>query len=150
LEALAKTKALLGIEANTRIERHALGEAVLHQIHATWVALLRQAGDAHGLKPESIGSLEDLNRQLTERGLPSAEADALTRLAGDRSDWVFHLLEQYQTICCPPEPSMSPHPDAIPINDQSAIEAIAEARYRPWVDALNDLVESYQTRFDES
>lgn len=150
LEALAKTKALVRVESTTRVEAHALSEAVLHQIHATWLALIRQAGDAHGLKPEVIESLEDLNRQLTDRGLPSAEADALTRLANDRADWVYHFLERYRAICCPPEAMQSTHPDAIPLNDQSGIEAIAQARYRPWVDALSDLVESYQTRFDES
>lgn len=150
LEALAKTRALGSVEAKTRVEAHALNEAVLHQIHATWVALIRQAGDAHGFKPESIESLEDLNRQLADRGLPSAEADALTRLANDPSDWVFHFLSRYRAICCPPEATASTHQDAIPLNDQSAIEAIAQARYRPWADALDELVKSYQTRFDES
>ena len=51
LESLAKTKALLDVRADSRLQHHALSEAVLHQIDATFVALVRQVGDAHGFKP---------------------------------------------------------------------------------------------------
>ena len=69
LESLAKTKALVAIKADSRLQHHALCEAVLNQIEATWIALIRQVGDAHGLKPEAIQSLRDLTEQLSSREL---------------------------------------------------------------------------------
>ena len=93
LESLAKAKALLIIRAESRLQHHALSEAVLNQIEATWVALIRQVGDAHGLKPESIQSLNDqICFQLSHRQLVSLEADMLESLASDPSSWLAAFL----------------------------------------------------------
>ena len=73
LESLAKAKALVAVKVENRLQHHALCEAVLHQIDATLLALIRQVGDAHGFKPENIGSLDDLIVQLVQRDLVSLE-----------------------------------------------------------------------------
>ena len=103
LESLAKTTALLDVPADSRLQHHALSEAVLHQIDATFVALVRQVGDAHGFKPESIQSLEDLVDQLRSRQLVSLEAQKLERLANDPMSWWNAYQAHAAQILCPAE-----------------------------------------------
>lgn len=150
LSALAKTKALGAIESGSRLEEHALGEAVLHQMHATWIALVRQVGDAHGLAPESIDSLTSLNERLLERGLPSAETETLLRLVADTDDWLDAFFKHYASVCCPAEESNRAYENAIPLQDTTRLEQIIATRYAPWIQSLEALVHEFQSHFDES
>lgn len=150
LEALAKLKALSAIVSDNRLAEHALAEAVLHQIASTWLALIRQVGDSHGIKPSQVESLEGLIQVLDARGFDSIEARELSRLAGDPNAWVAAFFAHYTEVMCPPEPMTASVSDAIPMQDRSGLEAIKSARYRPWVEELSELVERMQTRFHES
>ena len=87
LESLAKTKALVAIKADSRLQHHALCEAVLNQIESTWIALIRQVGDAHGLKPEMVQSLADLTDQLSNRQLVSLESQKLNSMSINQAGW---------------------------------------------------------------
>lgn len=149
-EAAAKLAALVEISASSRLEEHALREAVLHQLAATWLALVRQVGDAHGIKPLSVDGLDQLNERLAQRGLPSREADELSRAVASDDSWLAAFFAHYQEACCPPEPMTTAVNDLIPSTDRRRLDAIREARYRPWVDAMVALIERFQERFHES
>ena len=150
LESLAKAKALLVIEAETRLQHHALSEAVLNQIEATWVALIRQVGDAHGIKPECIQSLIDLTRQLSHRQLVSLEADMLESLVSDPSSWLSAFWSHRAKVSCPDESADSLDSNRIPMIDTGALDQLKVTRYSAWVDELSDLIDEFQNRFDES
>ena len=150
LESLAKAKALLVIQAETRLQHHALSEAVLNQIEATWVALIRQVGDAHGLKPEGIQSLIDLTRQLSHRKLVSLEADMLESLVSDPSSWLSAFWSHRAKVSCPDESTESLDSDRIPMTDTSTLDQLKSTRYSAWVDELSELIGEFQNRFDES
>ena len=150
LESLAKAKALLVIQAETRLQHHALGEAVLNQIASTWLALVRQVGDAHGLKPESIQSLIDLTSQLSQRQLVSLEADMLESLASDPNSWLAVFWSHRAKVSCPDESTESLDSDRIPMTDTSTLDQLKITRYSAWVDELSDLIDEFQNRFDES
>lgn len=150
LESLAKAKALLTIQAETRLQHHALSEAVLNQIEATWVALIRQVGDAHGLKPESIQSLIDLTSQLSQRQLVSLEADMLESLASDPNSWLAAFWSHHAKVSCPEESAESFDSNQIPMTDTSTLDQLKNTRYSAWVDELSDLIGEFQNRFDES
>ena len=150
LESLAKAKALLVVQAETRLQHHALSEAVLNQIASTWLALIRQVGDAHGLKPESIQSLIDLTSQLSQRQLVSLEADMLESLASDPNSWLAAFWSHRAKVSCPDESTESLDSDRIPMTDTSTIDQLKITRYSAWVDELSDLIDEFQNRFDES
>ncbi len=150
LESLAKTKALIAIKAESRLQHHALCEAVLNQIEATWIALIRQVGDAHGLKPEMIQSCADLIEQLSARQLVSLEAQELDALSSDQGSWLASFWAHRGKVSCPDEVSESTDVDRIPMIDTSGIDRIKNERYAPWVDELSDLISELQNRFDES
>lgn len=150
LEALQKLKALSEIEASSRLTEHALAEAVLHQLAATWLALVRQVGDAHGIQPNRVASLDALCEALQQRGFDSVEADELQRLAADPHSWVSTFFAHYAEVTCPPEPMRAAVTDAIPLQDRSFLEVVRAKRYRPWIDALADLIDAMQGRFHES
>lgn len=147
---MAKLKALSEIASDSRLMEHALAEAVLHQIAATWLALVRQVGDSHGIKPNQVHSLDELIQVLDARGFESIEARELSRIAGEPESWVASFLSHYAETTCPPEPMTASVSDAIPMQDRSGLDAIKSARYRPWVEALSELVERMQIRFHES
>jgi hypothetical protein len=150
LEALAKLKALSELDAASRLIEHALAEAVLHQIAATWLALVRQIGDSHGIRPTQVDSLATLLDVLERRGFTSVEALELSRLASEPGSWVETFWAHYAELTCPPEPMTASASNAIPLQDRSGLEAIRAARYRPWVEALAAQIESMQSRFHES
>lgn len=150
MEARSKLLALAAIPARSRLEEHALAEAVLHQMEVTWLALVRQVGDAHGIRPTSINSLQELLSVLDQRGLPSLEAKQLQTLAEDTHDWWHAFQTQRNAILCPPEPMTVSVSDAIPLQDRSGLEALQALRYQPWVEALSALIDSFQGRFHES
>jgi hypothetical protein len=150
LESLTKTKALLDVRAENRLQHHALSEAVLHQIHATFAALVRQVGDAHGLKPEGIQDLEDLVDQLRTRQLVSLEAQKLERLVDDPTSWWNDYQVHAAQILCPSEVVESVDVNRIPLTDTSGLDQLKAERYAPWVDALSALVADLQAHFDES
>ena len=150
LESLAKTKALVAIKADSRLQHHALCEAVLNQIEATWIALIRQVGDAHGLKPEMVQSLADLTEQLSNRQLVSLESQKLNSLSIDQDGWLAAFWTHRAEISCPGEVPESTDSDQIPMIDTSGLERIKNDRYADWVDELSDLVSEFQNRFDES
>ena len=150
LESLAKTKALLAVKADNRIQHHALSEAVLHQIQATWTALIRQVGDAHGLKPEGIHELHDLVEQLADRQLPSFEARKLQELSDDPESWVSVFKAHIAKVGCPDEVADPLDSNQIPLTDTTGLEQLKNQRYGVWVDALSDLITDFQNQFDES
>jgi len=150
LESLAKTKALMTIQADSRLQHHALCEAVLNQIEATWVALIRQVGDAHGLKPEAIHSLIDLTEQLSSRQLVSLEAQKLLSLSADQNSWLASFGAHRAKVSCPDEVPESTGSERIPLTDTSGLDRLKNERYAPWVEELSDLVCEFQNRFDES
>ncbi|MBU24561.1 MAG: hypothetical protein CMD99_00830 [Gammaproteobacteria bacterium] len=150
LESLAKAKSLVAVRAENRLQHHALGEAVLHQIDATLLALVRQVGDAHGVKPENIGSLNDLTAQLTQRNLVSLEAQRMQILAKDSESWWNAFQMHYATIICPDEVSRSFDIDRIPLADPTGLDRLKSERYSGWIEELSGLVEDFQVRFDES
>ena len=150
LESLAKTKALLDVRADSRLQHHALSEAVLHQIDATFVALVRQVGDAHGFKPESIQSLEDLVDQLRSRQLVSLEAQKLERLANDPMSWWNAYQAHAAQILCPAEVIDSVDVNRIPLIDTSGLDQLKTERYASWVSELSTLVADLQAQFDET
>jgi len=150
LESLAKTKALVTIQADSRLQHHALCEAVLHQIEATWIALIRQVGDAHGLKPEVIHSLSDLTEQLSSRQLISLEAQKLLSLSADQNSWLVSYWTHRAKVSCPDEVPESTDSERIPLTDTSGLDRLKNERYAPWVEELSDLVSEFQSRFDES
>lgn len=150
LESLNKAKALVKIEPNTRLENHALAEAVLHQIGATWVALLRQIGDSHGLKPKDIDDFPDLLKQLSDRSLVSIQAQKLQSLINDPSFWWSNYQKHLKTIECPDESQSMKTVNLIPLGDDAMLELIISNRYKIWVDGLSTLVDEYQIHFDES
>lgn len=150
MEAKAKLQSLATLPSHSRLEEHALAEAVLHQLAVTWLALVRQVGDAHGIKPTTIDSLEALVVVLNDRGLPSLEVNQLKTLAEDPDSWWSEFVRHRESVMCPPEPMASSVSDAIPLTDRSGLEAIQTDRYRPWVSELVDLIESLQGRFHES
>ena len=150
LEALAKARALNLIEPHGRLEHHALAEAVLHQIRATWVALLRQVGHAHGLKPSAVNHLSDLTEQLSHRNLISLEAQKLQVLVNDSSSWWSQYQAHIDTVECPGEPNKKDEGELIPLGDQARVEQIESDRYEVWVNCLADLVDECQLHFDES
>ena len=150
LESLAKAKALLDVRADSRLQHHALSEAVLHQIHATFVALVRQIGDAHGFKPEGIQGLEDLVDQLRSRQLVSLEAQKLERLVNNPMSWLNAYQSHTAQIVCPPEVVESVDVNRIPLTDASGLDQLKTKRYAPWVGELSTLVTDLQVQFDES
>ncbi len=150
LESLAKTKALVATKADSRLQHHALCEAVLNQIEATWIALIRQVGDAHGLKPEAIQSLRDLTEQLSSRQLVSLEAQKLHSLSSDQDGWLASFWAHRAKVSCPDEVPESTDSELIPLTDTSGLDRLKNERYAPWVEELSDLVGDFQNRFDES
>ena len=150
LESLAKTKALLDVRADSRLQHHALSEAVLHQIDATFVALVRQVGDAHGFKPESIQSLEDLFDQLRSRQLVSLEAQKLERLANDPMSWWNAYQAHAAQILCPAEVVDSVDVNRIPLTDTSGLDQLKTERYASWVSELSTLVADLLAQSDET
>lgn len=150
LESLAKTKALVTIQADSRLQHHALCEAVLNQIEATWVALIRQVGDAHGLKPEAIHSLSDLTEQLSSRQLVSLEAQKLHSLSTDQDSWLASYWAHRAKVSCPDEVPESTDSERIPLTNTSGLDRLKNERYALWVEELSDLVGEFQNRFDES
>ena len=149
LESLAKTKALVAIKADSRLQHHALCEAVLNQIEATLIAFIRQVGDAHGLKPEMVQSLADLTDQLSNRQLVSLESQKLNSLSINQDGWLAAFWAHRAEVWCPDEVPESDS-DQIPMIDTSGLERIKNDRYADWVDELSDLVSEFQNRFDES
>ena len=150
LESLAKTKALVAIKADSRLQHHALCEAVLNQIEATWIALIRQVGDAHGLKPETIQSLNDLTEQLSSRHLVSLEAQKLNSLSIDQDGWLATFRAHRAKVSCPDEVPQSTDSERIPMTDTTRLDRLKNDRYADWVEELSDLVSEFQNRFDES
>lgn len=150
LESLAKTKALVAIKADSRLQHHALCEAVLNQIEATWIALVRQVGDAHGLKPERIQSLNDLAEQLSSRQLVSLEAQKLHSLSIDQDGWLATCRAHRAKVSCPDEVPQSIDSERIPMTDTTGLDRLKNDRYADWVEELSDLVSEFQNRFDES
>ena len=150
LESLAKTKALVAIKADSRLQHHALCEAVLNQIEATWIALIRQVGDAHGLKPETIQSLNDLTEQLSSRHLVSLEAQKLNSLSIDQDGWLATFRAHRAKALCPDEVPQSTDSERIPMTDTNRLDRLKNDRYADWVEELSDLVSEFQNRFDES
>jgi hypothetical protein len=150
LESLAKTKALVTIQADSRLQHHALCEAVLNQIESTWIALIRQVGDAHGLKPEVIHSLSDLTEQLSSRQLVSLEAQKLLSLSADQTSWLASYWAHRAKVSCPDEVPESTDSERIPLTDTSGLDRLKNERYALWVEELSDLVGEFQNRFDES
>ena len=150
LESLAKTKALVAIKADSRLQHHALCEAVLNQIEATWIALIRQVGDAHGLKPETIQSLNDLTEQLSSRHLVSLEAQKLDSLSIDQDGWLATFRAHRAKVSCPNEVPQSTDSERIPMTDTTRLDRLKNDRYADWVEKLSDLVSEFQNRFDES
>ena len=150
LESLAKTKALVAIKADGRLQHHALCEAVLNQIDATWIALIRQVGDAHGLKPETIQSLKDLTEQLSSRQLVSLEAQKLHSLSIDQDSWLAIFRAHRAKVSCPDEVPQSTDSERIPMTDTTGLDRLKNDRYTDWVEELSDLVSEFQNRFDES
>jgi hypothetical protein len=150
LESLAKTKALVAIKADSRLQHHALCEAVLNQIEATWIALIRQVGDAHGLKPETIQSLNDLTEQLSSRHLVSLEAQKLNSLSIDQDGWLATFRAHRAKASCPNEVPQSTDSERIPMTDATRLDRLKNDRYADWVEELSDLVSEFQNRFDES
>lgn len=150
LESLAKAKALLNVRAESRLQHHALSEAVLNQINATFVALVRQVGDAHGLKPEGIQGLEDLVDQLRSRQLISLEAQKLEQLTKDPMSWWTAYQVHITQIACPAEAVESVDVTRIPLTDTSGSDQLKTERYAPWVSELSALVANLQAQFDES
>ena len=150
LEALTKARALIVIEERSRLEHHALAEAVLHQIGTTWVALLRQVGHAHGLKPIELNNLSDLTEQLSRRNLVSLEAQKLEVLLNDPLSWWSQYKSHFSALQCPDESGGKYESDLIPLGYQTVIEQTESDRYKVWVDALAELVDECQMHFDES
>ena len=150
LESLAKAKALVVVKVENRLQHHALCEAVLHQIYATFLALIRQVGDAHGFKPENIGSLDDLVAQLAQRDLVSLEVQRLQTLVTDPEDWWSAFRTHYARVSCPDEASGITDTARIPLTDTTGVDRLKNERYSEWVEELSDLVAEFQVRFDES
>ena len=131
---MAKTKALVAVKVENRLQHHALCEAVLHQIDATFLALVRQVGDAHGLKPEHIGSLDDLIAQLVQRDLVSLEVQRMHTLVTDPEGGArFNTLRQ---VSCPDDASGTADTDRIPLTDTLGVDRLKNARYSEWVEEL--------------
>jgi hypothetical protein len=150
LESLAKAKALVAVKVENRLQHHALCEAVLHQINTTFLALIRQIGDAHGFKPENIGSLDDLIAQLEQRDLVSLEVQRMQTLVTDPEGWWIAFRTHYAMVSCPDEASGTADTDRIPLTDTTGIDRLKNERYSEWVEELSDLVAEFQVRFDES
>ena len=150
LESLAKSKALVAVKAENRLQHHALCEAVLHQIDATFLALIRQVGDAHGFNPENIGSLDDLIAQLEQRDLVSLEVQRMQILVTDPEGWWIAFRTHCAKVGCPDEASVKADTDRIPLTDTTGIDRLKNGRYSEWVEELSDLVAEFQVRFDES
>ena len=150
LESLAKAKALVEIRVENRLQHHALCEAVLHQIDATFLALIRQVGDAHGFKPENIGGLDDLVAQLEERDLVSLEARRMKTLVTDPEGWWRVFRTHFAEVNCPDEMSGTTDLERIPLIDRTGLDQLKNERYSEWVEELSDLVAEFQLRFDES
>ena len=150
LEALKKARALNLIEPHGRLEHHALAEAVLHQIRATWIALLRQVGHAHGLKPSAVNHISDLTEQLSHRNLISLEAQKLQALVNNPSSWWSQYQIHIDTVECLSESSKKNAVDLIPLGNQITVEQIESDRYKVWVNCLAELVDECQMHFDES
>lgn len=149
MESIAKLRALSELESNARLTCHALNEACLHQLAATWLALVRQIADAHGIAINTIESLDDLSIALAERALPSVEADYLICLQNSPDSWVSTFFEHYLTVQCPVS-TKTRDAHLIPLQDMSGLDSIVRDRYRPWINAMIDLVDSLQEKFDES
>ena len=150
LESLAKAKALVAVKVENRLEHHALCEAVLHQIDATFVALIRQVGDAHGFKPENIGCLDDLIAQLEQRNLVSLEVQRTQILVTDPEGWWSAFRTHCAKVSCPDEAPGIADTDRIPLTDTTGVDRLKNERYSEWVEGLSDLVAEFQVRFDES
>ncbi len=150
LESLAKAKALVEIRVENRLQHHALCEAVLHQINATFLALIRQVGDSHGFKPENIGGLDDLVAQLRKRELVSLEAQRMQIFVTDLEGWWSVFRTHFAEVSCPDEISGTADIELIPLTDHSARDRLKNERYSEWVEELSDLVEEFQFTFDES
>ncbi len=150
LESLAKAKALVAVKVENRLEHHALCEAVLHQIDATFVALIRQVGDAHGFKPENIGCLDDLIAQLEQRNLVSLEVQRMQILVTDPEGWWSAFRTHCAKVSCPDEAPGIADTDRIPLTDTTGVDRLKNERYSEWVEGLSDLVAEFQVRFDES
>ena len=150
LESLAKAKALVAVKVENRLQHHALCEAVLHQIDATFLALVRQVGDAHGFKPEQIGSLDDLIAQLVQRDLVSLEVQRMQTLVTDPEGWWSAFRTHCAKVSCPDDASGTADTDRIPLTDTASVDRLKNERYSEWVEELSDLVAEFQIRFDES
>ncbi len=147
--AFIKLEALAAMEAQTKLVELALAEAVMHQMQATWLALIRQIADSQGIKPESVSSLSDLVICLKDRNLISVEANELRRILADPDSWASLMSAEYINVTCPQELQFSNASNAIPSLDRSGLTAIRVDRYRSWIDELRLLIESMQSRFDE-
>ena len=150
LESLAKAKALLEVRDENRLQHHALCEAVLHQIDATFLALIRQVGDAHGFKPENIGGLDDLVAQLEQRNLVSLEAQRMQTLVTDVEGWWQVFRIHFAEVNCPDEMPETTDIERIPLIDHTGLDRLKSERYSEWVEELSDLVAEFQLKFDES
>lgn len=150
LESLAKAKALAAVRVENRLQHHALCEAVLHQIDATFLALIQQVGDAHGFKPENIGCLDDLIAQLVQRDLVSLEVQRMQTLVTDPEGWWSAFRTHFAKVSCPDEAPGIADTDRIPLTDTTGVDRLKNERYSEWVEGLSDLVAEFQVRFDES
>lgn len=150
-ESLSKSRALLALaeEASTRLDQHALDEAILHQIGATVVALCQTVAESHGIRAATVQGLTSLQSSLRARQLISVEAELLAQQAQAPDGWWGHWQGELERVMQPKPLAKTAQAYGLIGSDRAESAgadhtAIREAHYRPWIEALAELIQTVE------
>lgn len=156
-ESLSKCGALVALadRVETRLDQHAVDEAILHQIGATLVALCQTIAESHGISASTVQGLSSLQSTLRARQLTSVEADFLAREAlADGGWWPLWQSELERVMQPKPLAKSAPAYGLIGSDRSEASDpgllAARETHYRAWVDALRGLIQTVESTLLEA
>ncbi|MDP5330090.1 MAG: hypothetical protein NWQ87_01855 [Litorivicinaceae bacterium] len=150
-ESLSKSRALLALaeQSSARLDQHALDEAILHQIGATVVALCQTVAESHGISASTVQGLTSLQSALRARQLISVEAEVLAQQASAVDGWWGHWQNELERVMQPKPLAKTAPAYGLIGSDRSdsatsTNTAAREAHYRPWIEALAELIQTLE------
>lgn len=156
-ESLSKCGALVTLASRleTRLDQHAVHEAILHQIGATLVALCQTVAESHGISASTVHGLSSLQSALRARQLTSVEAEFLAREASLDGGWWSLWQAELDRVMQPKPLAKSAPAYGLIGSDRSdeldqALHTVRETHYRDWFNALRALIQTVESTLLEA